>query len=156
MPAEALAAAKKIDHLCEKKVGVGLVSMQIGQYAAMGEALGNMTALATKVSVHQTRGDSAADILSEKLEAYTAMRDVAEDLRAPRLKSTRRSWRPCSSAPRQLRKRAPRPIDSSRLPEALGTKDTSTTPSSPQDEQNDSLALLKRAGLHFIVVEDIV
>jgi len=68
----------ELDDLCEKNIGVGFVSMKIGRCAAMGEALGNMAVLSTKVSVHQTRAES----LTEKLKAYTAMREGAEDLRA--------------------------------------------------------------------------
>ena len=46
VPAEALKTAKgELKDLCDKKVGVGLVSMQIGQYRGMGEALGNMAVL---------------------------------------------------------------------------------------------------------------
>ena len=46
VPAEALMTAKvDLKDLCDKKMGVGLVSMQIGQYRGMGEALGNMAVL---------------------------------------------------------------------------------------------------------------
>ena len=163
VPAEALAAAKiELDDLDDKKIGVGLVSMQIGQYKTMGEALGTMAVLATKVCVHQTEGNSTKDSLTEKLEAYTAMRDVAEDLRAKaeEHKAHLAAMLKCAKAIEKTCLETRRQADS--LIKAAGAlsagiKDQKkATLASPQEEHNDSLALLVRAGLHFIVVEDIV
>jgi len=59
---------------------MGLVSLQIGQYAALGEALGDMTALTAEVCAHQFRGDAARDSLAEKRKAYSAAHTAAKDL----------------------------------------------------------------------------
>jgi len=157
VPADVLSGAvDKLETLCDKKVDVGLVSLQIGQYAALGGALGNMTALTAEVCAHQFRGDAARDSLVEKLKAYTAAHTAAKDLHehASRHKAHLEAMLKCA---KQIEKTcAERTKAIKNLIKAAEALNMGVVEAkAPPEEDDEALARLSEAGLHFILVEDI-